>query len=127
MLMRVFDGLSRPATAAAVATHGQRRGFYDKIRKEREGSDPGPEELFVDFPRNPNPQRVPKSLHKSKKGAVDTAESINIAFLVSLFVLMGVLGYFLDPFNGDQYERPNKRVPVLQSTEKVPPAWASKG
>lgn len=79
--------------------------FYDKLREEREGSDVGPEEMFRDFPKNPNAQRVPSALHHSNAEAVSAAEQLDGAFFVFLILFLGFLGYWLNPFREDPYER----------------------
>lgn len=113
-------------SSAVTALLVSRRSFYDKVRKEREGSDLGPDAMFADFPKNPNPEQVPKALHTGNKEAVESAEVLNRLFLVSLVTLMVALGFFLDPFNQDQYQRPDKFIPVVEPVEKVPPRWAAK-
>ncbi|KPA73690.1 hypothetical protein ABB37_09619 [Leptomonas pyrrhocoris] len=80
--------------------------FYDKIREKRDGSDDGPEQMFEDFAKSPRRQRMPAELHKSNKEAVDRAEYLNRIFSVFLLFVLGGSIYFIDPFNGDQYSRP---------------------
>lgn len=119
--------LARHRVCAAVTTvlAGPCRTFYEKVREEREGSDAGPEEMFADFPKNLNAQRVPQELRRGSKDAVDAAEKLNLAFLASIVAMIIGLGYFLDPFNEDQYQRPDKSVSRVEPTAKVPPTWAA--
>ncbi|KAL7703388.1 hypothetical protein N2W54_003004 [Lotmaria passim] len=82
------------------------RSFYDKIREKRDGSDEGPDQMFEDFAKSPHRERVPVELHKGNKDAVETAEHFNQIFFVFLiFFMIGVI-YYVDPFNRDQYDRP---------------------
>lgn len=92
-------------TTAAFQT--SRRRYYDKVRKEREGSDDGPAAMFYEFPKNPSPNRVPENFHTASNEAVGAAEGLQRLFLLFFVVLIAGFHFtgFLDPF-ADDYRRP---------------------
>lgn len=93
-------------TIVASSVFFTRRTFYDKIKEKRDASDDGPDQMFTDFPKGPQRQRVPAELHQSSKVAVQDAEKISSLFTVSLLVLFIGGCYFIDPFHDVQLDRP---------------------
>ncbi|CAC9436625.1 conserved hypothetical protein [Leishmania infantum JPCM5] len=96
--------VASPASALVCSS----RTFYDKIREKRDGSeDEGPDQMFQDFPKGPNRQRVPAELHRSNQAAVEDAEKLSRAFCVFLLLLFVGLLSVLNPFQSDPYGRPD--------------------
>ncbi|RNF23143.1 uncharacterized protein Tco025E_02891 [Trypanosoma conorhini] len=105
MQRRCIAWNSLAATSALVRS--SRRGYYDKIREEREGSDDGPAAMYHEFPKNPSPNHVPEELRKLNPEAVEDAESLQRWFLLVSVGIVSALCFsgFMDPFGGE-YRRP---------------------
>ncbi|KEG11696.1 hypothetical protein DQ04_02361080 [Trypanosoma grayi] len=99
--------LCGPLLPASAFLRVQRRCYYDRICKDREGSDDSPADMFDEFPKNPAANSVPEELHTASTEAVGAAENLQRWFLVGSTVLFLSLHFsgFLDPFN-DGYQRP---------------------
>ncbi|KAG5512295.1 hypothetical protein JKF63_07817 [Porcisia hertigi] len=96
--------IASPSSAVVCSS----RTFYDRIREKRDGcEEEGPEQMFQDFTKGPNRQRVPAELHKGNKDAVEDAERLHRLFCALLLVVLGGTLYMLNPFRDDPYGRPD--------------------